>query len=266
MPPDGTLWLGCDGGVLHFDGGIFTRYITDDGLISSYVKAICADADGSIWIGTDSGVSHFTGTEWINYTVNDGLTNNYITSIAIGYDKTVWLGTEYGLNSIEDSGIKTYTSKNGLIDNDIRDMAIHPDGTLWIATAGGASHYIPENITIVTNYNDVPESVSMVTNYPNPFNPSTTIQYTIPADVNGHVSLKVYDLRGGLVKTLVEQTTQPGRYSAIWDGCDKSGKQVSSGIYICQLKSGEFVKVKQDDADEIRMNYPDPRVEVSYIA
>ena len=79
-------------------------------------------------------------------------------------------------------------------------------------------------------------------NYPNPFNPVTTIEYQIPVGSYDRVILKVYDMRGSLVNTLVDRFESPGIHSAVWDGRDDSGNMVSSGIYIYQLKADDFVK------------------------
>ena len=74
--------------------------------------------------------------------------------------------------------------------------------------------------------------------YPNPFNPSTTIQYAFPANYNGQVTLNVYNIRGALIRTLVDEQKNPGIYIAQWDGLGDSDKQVSSGLYLYQLKTG----------------------------
>jgi len=89
---------------------------------------------------------------------------------------------------------------------------------------------------------DIPASFSLSNNYPNPFNPSTSITYTIPERRSGHVSLKIYDLRGALVTTLVDQVSEPGYHSVLWDATDNAGHMVSSGVYIYRLKAGEFTK------------------------
>jgi hypothetical protein len=77
-------------------------------------------------------------------------------------------------------------------------------------------------------------------NYPNPFNPTTTIQYNVANE--GLVSLKVYDITGRLVKTLVDnQFRNPGNeagYSVVWNGLDDRGQKVSAGLYIYRLQSG----------------------------
>lgn len=70
-------------------------------------------------------------------------------------------------------------------------------------------------------------------NYPNPFNPITTIQFSIPR--HAHARLEVSDVLGKLVKILVNELKEPGTYSAVWNGTDNSGRTVSSGLYFYQL-------------------------------
>ena len=91
----------------------------------------------------------------------------------------------------------------------------------------------------------LPESYNLSQNSPNPFNPVTTIQYTIPSGKTEHVSLKVYDMRGALVRNLVNHETGPGVYSVVWDGTDETGSKVSSGVYVYMLRAGEFTNSKK---------------------
>lgn len=70
-------------------------------------------------------------------------------------------------------------------------------------------------------------------NYPNPFNPETTISYSVPNP--GPASLKVYNLKGQVVRTLVNDTLEPGEYRVVWNGKDESGQNVSSGLYFYRL-------------------------------
>ena len=74
-------------------------------------------------------------------------------------------------------------------------------------------------------------------NHPNPFNPSTTIAFGLPQP--GPASLRVYDLHGRLVKTLVEGTLPAGAHSAVWDGSDLSGGSAASGLYLYELRAGD---------------------------
>jgi hypothetical protein len=86
----------------------------------------------------------------------------------------------------------------------------------------------------------IPSEVNLEGNYPNPFNPSTTIQYGIPAD--GLVSLKIYNTLGQEVVTLVDGFQSAGYHSATWDGRNASGNTVSTGIYLYRLVAGDVVK------------------------
>ncbi|MCP4293104.1 MAG: T9SS type A sorting domain-containing protein, partial [bacterium] len=90
-------------------------------------------------------------------------------------------------------------------------------------------------------FSDLPEPEKFhVSNYPNPFNPSTKIQYNIPEP--GHVSLKVYNLKGEWVRTLVDENREAGIGFSIWDGTDEQGAQVSSGIYFYEVRTaGEVI-------------------------
>jgi len=81
-----------------------------------------------------------------------------------------------------------------------------------------------------------PVAASLAQNQPNPFNPSTSISYTMPRD--GMVRLTVHDLRGRLVRTLVDGSRAEGRQSAVWNGRNEAGAAVASGVYVYRLQAG----------------------------
>ncbi|MFA6470066.1 MAG: LamG-like jellyroll fold domain-containing protein [Bacteroidota bacterium] len=83
-----------------------------------------------------------------------------------------------------------------------------------------------------------PKEFALEQNYPNPFNPSTVISYQLP--VNSHIALKVYDVIGREVATLVNEVKEAGSYSATFDA-----SQLSSGIYFARLQSGDKVQLKK---------------------
>lgn len=70
-------------------------------------------------------------------------------------------------------------------------------------------------------------------NYPNPFNPLTRIEFSL--DVTARVYLRVYDVSGKVVKTLLHETMPAGKHTTVWNGEDESGKTVVSGVYVCRL-------------------------------
>ena len=79
----------------------------------------------------------------------------------------------------------------------------------------------------------VPDAVALLDNYPDPFNPSTTIRYNLNQDV--HVTLRVYNMLGELVKTVVNDYQNRGHYEVLWDGRNESGASVASGIYMYRM-------------------------------
>lgn len=83
----------------------------------------------------------------------------------------------------------------------------------------------------------LPEKFLTLTNYPNPFNATTAIRFNIPIDKAGDYTLKIFDLRGNLVRTLQSGQTEAGSYLVVWDGKDQFGQSAVSGIYLLSLKS-----------------------------
>ncbi|MCZ6775144.1 MAG: T9SS type A sorting domain-containing protein [Ignavibacteria bacterium] len=90
----------------------------------------------------------------------------------------------------------------------------------------------------------VPTSYALEQNYPNPFNPSTVIRYSIPID--GPVALKVYDITGREVVTLVDEHKSAGTYKARFDiGIATGGRNLASGVYFYRLTAGDFSETKK---------------------
>lgn len=84
--------------------------------------------------------------------------------------------------------------------------------------------------------NAIPVASSLAGNYPNPFNPSTVVEYSIAAD--SPVNIAIYDVAGRLVCTLVDEFMACGAYTVIWDGTDNRGAAVSTGVYFYRLVAG----------------------------
>ncbi len=100
-------------------------------------------------------------------------------------------------------------------------------------------------VSVSDNFNSVPESFLLFQNYPNPFNPSTIIQYAISSLPTGQagrqlVTLKVYDILGNEVATLVNEYRNAGSYEVNFDA-----SRLASGVYYYQLKAGEFVETNK---------------------
>ena len=89
-----------------------------------------------------------------------------------------------------------------------------------------------------------PEAVTFgVENYPNPFNPSTTIRYSLPEA--SEVRLTVYNVQGQQIRNLVSGQQEAGVYSVQWDGHDAVGRQVATGLYLYRLQAGQNVAIRK---------------------
>jgi hypothetical protein len=91
--------------------------------------------------------------------------------------------------------------------------------------------------------NPLIENYQLKQNYPNPFNPTTTLIYALPKQSD--ISLSIYDITGKIINTWLFQDQQSGYHEIIWNGHDKNGNTVPSGVYIYCLKSGDFFDSKK---------------------
>jgi hypothetical protein len=127
--------------------------------------------------------------------------------------------------------------------------------------------YIDTTTSVDFEEDQKPSTFALFQNYPNPFNPVTTIKFNIQGSkfkvpirttqekavdssqfvVHSliHTTLKIYNILGQSVRTLVDEPKQPGSYEVIWDGKDDRGKEVASGIYFCKLTADSYQKIRK---------------------
>jgi hypothetical protein len=89
----------------------------------------------------------------------------------------------------------------------------------------------------------LPTEFSLSENYPNPFNPSTQFEFTVPA--KSHVSIEIYNVLGQKIKDLVNEELAAGRYQVDWNGTTNSGTQAASGIYFYRMTTKNFEATKK---------------------
>jgi hypothetical protein len=93
---------------------------------------------------------------------------------------------------------------------------------------------------------DPPAKFSLARNCPNPFNPATRIEYTVHTrQAPLRTTLKIYNIRGRLVRTLVDESKVAGTHEVTWDGRDEGGNEVASGVYLYRLQAGDFDQTKK---------------------
>lgn len=100
-----------------------------------------------------------------------------------------------------------------------------------------------ENPASTADPGALPTAFGISNNYPNPFNPSTTINYALPSA--GQVTIKVYNSLGQEVRTLVDGFQEAGYKSVVWDGKNHAGSPVASGTYVYRVTSGNSVKTEK---------------------
>ena len=113
--------------------------------------------------------------------------------------------------------------------------------TILLASEGEAVSAVGTLSSITTDVTDIsnlPTEFSLEQNHPNPFNPTTTISYTLPK--SSYVTLKVYNINGQEVKTLVNKVQNVGYYTATFDA-----SSLSSGLYFYTLLSDDFISTKK---------------------
>ena len=132
------------------------------------------------------------------------------------------------------------STKSPCIDAGDPNLPLDPDST--IADIG--AFYFDQTQTGIGNLsiNQITES-QLHQNHPNPFNPTTTISFSLQN--NSNIELSIYNLKGQKVKQLVIDQLSAGEHSVVWDGKDGNNKPVTSGIYFYKLEAGDFQRVRK---------------------
>jgi len=159
----------------------------------------------------------------------------YVDTMVFRYDRVDTLGVrKYHSRNLFGKGFFYYTFKQGvgLLSVNFNDGCTCMDGFY-----GGRS-LLGQSLTTVTNRQAQLRNYRLNQNYPNPFNPSTTISFSLSS--RSFVSLKVFDLIGREVATMVSEEMQAGNYTRQWNASD-----LPSGIYFYRLQSGSFTETKK---------------------
>ena len=168
---------------------------------------------------------------------NDPFTSRTTT---IGWDKTTLAN---GL------GYHNWMIADGIVAKGIGALRVSDMRTINSFDVTGTSEqfftiiYAYENIPVAVEDKEdieqrIPNKFALHQNYPNPFNASTQINYDLPEATK--VTIKIFNINGQLVRTLVDGLVPAGYHIVIWDGRDSSGMDLSSGVYIYKLNAGSF--------------------------
>jgi hypothetical protein len=142
----------------------------------------------------------------------------------------------FGIQGVRDS---LYTFTEVAADSFIVDSVVPFENRIFMRVLSGSGL----KVSIDEERIVMPNDYKLHANYPNPFNPTTTIAFTLPLDKA--VSVRVFDVTGRLVRTLVDnQLYNAGTYEGVWDGTSDAGNTVASGSYLYTLEYGNFRQSK----------------------
>jgi len=181
-------------------------------------------------------ISTNNGDNWTN--LNNGLTDD-VWSI-IFHNSNIFAGTGHGVYLSTNGGADWINISDGLTNLFAGSLVVH--NNYFFAGCGNGGWVwkrpLSELVGIINAHNDLPNEYMLFQNYPNPWNPSTTIKYTIAE--NSTVSIKVYDILGNEIRSLVNEKKPAGNYEITF-----SAANIPSGIYFYRLQAGNFIETKK---------------------
>ncbi|KPL00276.1 MAG: hypothetical protein AMJ90_08590 [candidate division Zixibacteria bacterium SM23_73_2] len=242
-----------------------------------YAKAIAVDSSGNVYVTgfSDSGGSKHDyatikyypdgDTAWARLYNGPGDSTDVASALQVDSSGNVYVtGGSYGSGTGEDyATIKYYPNGDtawvkryngpGNGGDGARAMVIDGLGNVYVTgvSEGGETSldyatikYLQDEVFVEEeNQDNIVNSFTLSQNYPNPFNPQTAIEYTLNSPCC--VTLKIYNIRGQLIKALVDVNQNKGFHRITWDGKNEKGEETSSGIYFCRLKAGDYVITKK---------------------
>ena len=223
-------------GIIHYhsDCGPYGNY-TMEGIYQTDIWGQCLDVnfDGKLWVGSywDVGPDELTGWYALDPLHNFEIVNQF--------------GENVGMNPFEGPqppiGGTYYAPRGAAWTPDRRTMYTADfDGSVIKKWTSGLKK--PSNQgEFAEDENMLPKKFELYQNYPNPFNPETIIQFQLPEA--SHVELKIFNMLGEEVRTLVNSQYQAGHHTIKWDGTDGNGNSVSNGVYLYRIQAGSFSKI-----------------------
>jgi hypothetical protein len=207
----------------------------DTAIVIATLKGIYVFDGDSTWLPRNNGLP-ISDTTWLAsciFATSDSLLFAYLSSTsATVYSKQIYATSDVG---------KTWIQVNDSVFSGASVTAMATTGKYLFAGTqmGGWRIPIADVITSVRdNRPHVPSQYILYQNYPNPFNPTTVIAYSLPAPAA--VTLKVYDLLGREIKTLVNERQNAGQHSMTFDGSN-----YPSGVYFYRLQAGTYSQTKK---------------------
>ncbi len=220
------VYLSTDNGTSWTQTSLNNPSVRSLAINGNTIYAGTSNPSNGVYISTNN------GTSWTQTSLN----NRSVYSLAVN-GNYIFAGTQnYGVYVY--NGTSWEQRNEGLGNLNVNALCIINN---YIFAGTGAGVYrrpLSELVGIQPISNEIPNQFSLLQNYPNPFNPSTVISFQLA--VNSFASLKVYDILGREVATLVNEQLQPGTYEVDWDG-----SKFASGVYYYKLIAGNYIETKK---------------------
>jgi len=237
-----NIFAGTSGGVFLYTNNGTSWTAVNSGLTADEVYSL-KFSNNNLYAGTSGGIffSNDNGSNWTDIS-SATLVDKKVRSIAI-YQSNIIVGTDgYGAYLSTNNGVTWEANNTGITTSTTAIYALTISsskiyaGTLY---RGAWERPLTDYVTDVeSSFDKLPGNFRLAQNYPNPFNPSTKIEFSIPEA--SFVQLKVYDVLGNEVATLVDEEQNAGVYRT-----DFSGTRLTSGTYFYRLKAGNYVEIKK---------------------
>ena len=239
----GVIWISSSNGFFMYDEGIWRPFCNIE-----KITAVDVGVDNTKWVGNFYNELYSIALQtgpFVNIvtpnggTILDGgttaeirWTSYDVDTVDISYsrdDGETWLAAATGVDASSGSytwvipDVYTAECRLKISDPGNPDVWDVSDGIMTIDSETGVD-------------DELPVEFALYQNHPNPFNPSTTINFTLPE--SGHATLTVFNLAGQTVRTLVDEPMAAGNHTIVWDGRDDAGNAVAAGVYLTQLNAG----------------------------
>lgn len=221
------------------------------GLQKAIVYSISVDPSGNLYAGTyGNGIYKRAGDTWVSLSSPGGLSSNDAFVTAVDNSGALWAGFSYqnGFNYVwqgvyyttDDGGSWTMAGVDSI---SVRALIAYGDSVYAVTYNDGLYLLTKSTAVGIRQKSRVPNTFALYQNYPNPFNPSTVISYQLT--VSSHVILKVYDVIGREVETLIDETEKSGEHRVTLNA-----SRLSSGVYFYRVEAAgndgqKFVSVKK---------------------
>jgi photosystem II stability/assembly factor-like uncharacterized protein len=250
---DAHVWVSSDNGSTwnEISDGLPLRWVTRVAVDPTDESIVYVTFNGLKWKDPQPHVFRSTdkGTTWND--ISSNLPDAPVNAFAVDpvEPNRLYLGSDVGMYVSFNSGQSWWVLGEGLPVLPIGDIKIHPTTRELVTGTYGRSMYKIDLDLIVTGIDFSDPNVSdfrLEQNYPNPFNPSTKIVFTIPAVITSgtkqsqSVTIKVYDILGSEVATLVNEEKSAGTYEV-----DFNATGLTSGVYFYTLNAGDIVQTKK---------------------